>query len=49
MTIFHLPQFEHELFYWYFKPLNVFLAQCGCCVGKWEVLGIIDEAVNNET
>ena len=49
MTIFHFPQFEHELFCWYFKRLNAFLAQCGYCVGKWEILGIIDEDVNSET
>jgi len=49
MTIFHFPQFEHELFCWYFNALNVFLAQCGYCVGKWKILGIIDEGVNNQT
>jgi len=42
-------QFEHELFCWYFKRLNSFLAECDFCVGKWEILGIIDEGVNNET
>ena len=31
-----------------FKRLNAFLAKCGCCVGKWEILGIVDEGVNNE-
>jgi len=49
MTIFHFLQFEHELFCWYFKRLNAFLAQCDYCVGKWKILGIIDEGVNNET
>ena len=49
MAIFHSPQYEHELFCWYFKRLNAFLAQCGYCVGKWESFGIIDEGVNNET
>jgi len=29
--------------------LNAFLAQCNYCGGKWEVLSIIDEGVNNET
>jgi len=48
MAIFHFFQFEHELFCWYFKRLNAFLAQCGYCVGKWKILGIIDEDVNNE-
>jgi len=48
MTIFHFPQFEHELFCWYFKRLNVFLAQCGYCLGKWKILCIVDEGVNNE-
>jgi len=43
------PQFEYELFCWYFKRLNAFLAQCDYCVDKWEILGIIDEGVNNET
>ena len=49
MAIFHFPQFEHELFCWYFKRLNVFLAQYGYFVGKWEILGIVDEGVNSET
>jgi len=49
MAIFHFSQFEHELFCWYFKRLNVFLAQCDYCMGKWKILGIIDECVNNET
>ena len=33
----------------YFKRLNVFLAQCDYCVGKWECLDIVDKGVNNET
>jgi len=49
MAIFHFPQFEHELFCWYFKHLNAFLAQCEYYLGKWEILGIVDEGVNNET
>ena len=49
MAIFHLSKFEHELFCWYFKHLNAFLALCGYCVGKWEILGIIDEGVNRKT
>ena len=49
MAIFHFPQFKHELFCWYFKRLNVFLAQCGYYAGKQEILGIIDEGVNDET
>ena len=48
MIIFHFSQFEHELFCWYFKRLNAFLVQCDYCVGKWEILGIIDEGVNSE-
>ena len=49
MAISHFPQFEHELFCWYFKCLNAFLAKSNYCVGKWEILGIIDEGVNSET
>ena len=49
MTIFHFSQFEHELIWRYFKCLNVFLTQCGYYVGKWEILDIVDEDVNNET
>ena len=49
MAIFHFPQYEHELFCWYFKRLNAFLAQCEYFVGKREVLGIVDEGVNCET
>ena len=37
------------MFCWYFKHLNAFLAQCEYFVGKWEILGIVDEGVNNET
>jgi len=46
---FKFLQFEHELFCWYFKHLNAFLAQNDYYVGKWEILGIVDEGVNNET
>ena len=49
MAIFYFPQFEHDLFCWYFKRLNAFLAQCDYCVGKWKILGIVDEGVNSET
>ena len=48
MAIFYFPQYEHELFCWYFNCLNAFLAQCGYCVSKWEILGIADEGVNSE-
>ena len=48
MAIFHFPQYEHELFCWYFKRLNAFLAQCEYFVGKREILGIVDEGVNSE-
>ena len=49
MAIFHYPQFKHELFCWYFKHLNAFLAECGYCVGKLKILGIVDKGVNKET
>ena len=49
MVIFRFSQYEHELFCWYFKGLNAFLAQCGYCVGKWKILGIIDKGVNSKT
>jgi len=49
MAIFHFSQFEHELFYWYFKCLNAVLAQCGYYVGKWEILDIVEEGANKET
>jgi len=26
----------------HFKHLTIFLAQNGYCVGKWEILGIVD-------
>jgi len=29
--------------------LNAFLTQCDYCGGKWKILGIVDEGVNNET
>jgi len=41
-------QFELELFWSYFKRLNIFLAEYGHCVGKWEILAIIDEGVNSK-
>jgi len=47
-VISNFPQFEHELFCWYFKRLNAFLAKYGYCVGKWKILGIID-GVNDKT
>ena len=46
---FNFSQFEYELFWRYFKRLNVVLAQCGYCVGKWKSLSIVDEGVNSET
>ena len=49
MAIFHFSQYEHELFCWYFKRLNAFLAQCEYFVGKREILGIVDEGVNSKT
>ena len=49
MAIFHFPQYEQELFCWYFKRLNVFLAQCEYFVGKREIIGIVDEGVNSKT
>jgi len=48
MAIFHFPQFEYELFCWYFKRLKAFLAQSDYCVGKWKILGNIDEGVNSK-
>jgi len=48
MTVFHFSQFKHELFWRYFNHLNAFLAQCGYCVDKWEMLDIVDEGVNSE-
>ena len=49
IAIFHFSQFKHELFWRYFKRLNIFRTQCGYCVGKLETLDIVDEGVNNET
>ena len=49
MPIFHFLQYEHELFCWYFKRLNAFLAQCEYYVSKWEILGIVDEGLNSKT
>jgi len=49
MAIFQFPQFEHELFWRYFKRLSAFLTRCGYCLTKWEILDIITEGVNSET
>jgi len=48
MVVFHFLQFEHELFWRYFKHLHAFLAQCGYCVNKWEILNIVDVGVNTK-
>jgi len=29
--------------------LRAFLAHCGYCVGKWEIVDIVDKGVNSET
>ena len=49
MAIFHFSQLEYELFWRYFKRLNIFLAQCGYYVSKWEILDITDDCVNSKT
>jgi len=49
MAIFHFSKFEHEPLWRYFKRLSAFLARCGYCLTKWEILDIIDEGVNSET
>jgi len=49
MAIFYFSQFEHDLFWRYFKHSNVFLAQCGYCVSKLKILAITDEDINSET
>jgi len=48
MASFHFPQFEHGLFWRYFKRLSAFLVRCGYCLTKWEILDIIDEGVNSK-
>ena len=37
------------MFCWYSKRLDVFVPKCGYYIGKWEILGIVDEGLNNET
>jgi len=49
MTILHFPQFEHELFWKYFKRLSAFLTWWSYCLGRWEILDIIDDGVNSKT
>ena len=49
IAIFHFFQFEHELFWRYFKRLNVFLDRSGYCAGNWKILDIVDECVNSIT
>ena len=49
MVIFHFPEFEHEVFCWYFKRLNAFLTHSGYCMGKSKILGIFDESMKSET
>jgi len=49
MAIFHFSQFEHELFWRYFKHLSAFLGQYGFRIGKWKILDIVDVGVNSKT
>jgi len=36
------------LFWRYFDRLNNFVTQYGYCLGKWEILNVINEEVNDE-
>ena len=49
MTIVHFPQYEHELFWKYYNRLHDFLAHCGYCLEKWEILNMVYEGVTCET
>jgi len=49
MAIFHFFQFEHELFWRYFKCLNIFLDQCGYHINKHKILDIVHKGVNSKT
>jgi len=49
MIIFHFPQYEHELFWKYYDRLHDFLAYCGYCLEKWEILNMVYERVTCET
>ena len=48
MSGFHFTQYEHESFWWYYDILYVFLARCGSCLEKWELLDTVYEGVNCE-
>ena len=48
MAIFHFYQLKHDLFY-FGSILHLFLAQCGYCVSKWEILDIFYDVGNSET
>ena len=49
MSIFHRPQYEHELFWRYYGRMHAFLAYCDYCLKKLEILNIVFEGVNCET
>ena len=49
MTIFHFPQYEHELFWRYYDRLHALLAHYGHRLEKWEILNIAYEGMNYET
>ena len=49
MANFHLPQYEQELFYYYWDRLHAFLARCGYCLKKWKLLDTVHKGVNHET
>jgi len=49
MSGFYFPQYEHELFRRYYDRLHAFLAHCGYCLEKWELLDTVYKGVNYET
>ena len=50
MTIFHLPQFEHEPFWQYLSRLNDFRAQYVLFdYEKWEICDVVLEGITHET
>ena len=41
MSGFHFPQYERESFWRYYDRLHAFIAHCGYCLEKWELLDIV--------
>ena len=49
MTVFHLPQYEHEPFWRHLSRLNEYHAQLNHNFEKWEICEVITVGLNVES